>query len=115
MKGSAAMAFPRLATLWLAANGVVLILKGGKGVTRTNLFKWPDKKGKVRVGAVIILGSLYVFTINFLGFFVSSFIFLPILMLIIGVKDWKVLIGLPVVLLLLVYLLIEKLLLFPLP
>jgi len=62
-----------------------------------------------------MISFVYILMLDFLGFFSSSIIFLAVLMLSFQVRDWKVVIGVPLMFLLFVYFLFEKLLVFPLP
>jgi len=107
--------YPQSIIIWIAISSVLLILKSWKGASKKILHKSQNEKGIVRVIAIATLCLVYILMINFLGFFISSFVFLVILMLSFGIRDWKILITIPIIFLLFLYILFEKLLVFPLP
>lgn len=107
--------YPRLVNVWIAICGILLILKSWKSTEKIILDEAKDKQGIIRVIAIVIIFLIYIFIIDFLGFFISSFIFIIILMLSFGVRQWIKLISVPIIILLFLYFLIEKVLVFPLP
>jgi len=107
--------YPRLVNVWIAICGILLILKSWKSTEKIILDEAKDKKGIIRVVAIVIIFLIYIFMIDFLGFFISSFIFIIILMLSFGVRQWIKLISVPIIILLFLYFLIQKVLFFPLP
>jgi len=107
--------YPRLVNVWIAICGILLILKSWKSTEKIISDESKDEKGIIRVVAIVIIFLIYIFMIDFLGFFISSFAFIIILMLSFGVRDWKKLISVPIIILLFLYFLIEKVLVFPLP
>jgi len=107
--------YPRFVSVWIAICGILLILKSWKSSEKIILPESKDKKGIIRVIAIVLIFLIYIFIIDFLGFFLSSFIFIIILMLSFGVRQWKKLISVPIIILLFLYFLIEKVLVFPLP
>lgn len=107
--------YPRFVNVWIAICGILLILKSWKSTEKIILYESKDKQGIIRVVATVIIFLIYIFTIDFLGFFISSFIFIIILMLSFGVRQWIKLISVPIIILLFLYFLIKKVLFFPLP
>jgi len=107
--------YPRLVNVWIAICGILLILKSWKSTEKIILYESKDEKGIIRVVATVIIFLIYIFMIDFLGFFISSFIFIIILMLSFGVRQWIKLISVPIIILLFLYFLIKKILFFPLP
>lgn len=107
--------YPRLVNVWIAICGILLILKSWKSSEKIILYESKDKQGIIRVVATVIIFLIYIFMIDFLGFFISSFVFIIILMLSFGVRQWIKLISVPIIILLFLYFLIKKVLFFPLP
>ena len=107
--------YPRFVNVWIAICGILLILKSWKSTEKIILYESKDEKGIIRVVATVIVFLIYIFMIDFLGFFISSFIFIIILMLSFGVRQWIKLISVPIIILLFLYFLIKKVLFFPLP
>lgn len=107
--------YPRFVNVWIAICGILLILKSWKSTEKIILYESKDKKGIIRVVAIVIIFLIYIFMIDFLGFFISSFVFIIILMLSFGVRQWIKLISVPIIILLFLYFLIKKILFFPLP
>jgi len=107
--------YPKFVNVWIAICGILLVLKSWKSTEKIISHESKDKKGIIRVIIIVIIFLIYIFMIDFLGFFLSSFIFIIILMLSFGVRQWKKLISVPIIILLFLYFLIEKILVFPLP
>lgn len=107
--------YPRFVNVWIAICGILLILKSWKSTEKIILYESKDEKGIIRVVATVIIFLIYIFMIDFLGFFISSFVFIIILMLSFGVRQWIKLISVPIIILLFLYFLIKKILFFPLP
>ena len=107
--------YPRLVNVWIVICAILLILKSWKSTEKIILDESKDKQGIIRVVATVIIFLIYIFMIDFLGFFISSFIFIIILMLSFGVRQWIKLISVPIIILLFLYFLIKKVLFFPLP
>ncbi len=107
--------YPRFVNVWIAICGILLIIKSWKSTEKIILYESKDEKGIIRVVATVLIFLIYIFMIDFLGFFISSFIFIIILMLSFGVRQWIKLISVPIILLLFLYFLIKKILFFPLP
>ena len=87
--------YPRFVNVWIAICGILLILKSWKSTEKIILYESKDEKGIIRVVATVIVFLIYIFMIDFLGFFISSFIFIIILMLSFGVRQWIKLISVP--------------------
>lgn len=113
--GAREASYPRFVIIWLGITSILLILKSWKGDLEKNSKGLQNKKGILRVSLIVMISFVYILMLDFLGFFSSSIIFLAVLMLSFQVRDWKVVIGVPLMFLLFVYFLFEKLLVFPLP
>lgn len=107
--------YPRLVNVWIAICGILLILKSWKSTEKIILYESKNEKRIIRVVVIVTIFLIYIFMIDFLGFFISSFIFIIILMLSFGVRQWIKLISVPIIILLFLYFLIKKVLFFPLP
>lgn len=111
-----ALFFPQFITIWLAICAILLTLRSSqKTIKRTDEKELMSRRGIIKVINLIIVLLIYVYLIDFLGFFVTSFFLLLLLLLIFKVRNWIKLIGFPFILLLFLYILIEKILFFPLP
>ena len=107
--------YPKFVTLWIGLSSLSLILRS---LRKTPLGSQTEVQDEMSLPALIAIGALLllcVFAIDFLGFFIPSFLFLVISMFMQGVRDWRVHVAVPSTLLLFIYILIEKLLKFPLP
>lgn len=107
--------FPRFITVWILISSLFLIVQNWKNPSKKISHELLDKKTIIRFIAILFVFLIYILIIDFLGFFIPTFLFLVIIMLVLGVRDWKLLILIPFILLLSIHLLIEKLLVFPLP
>lgn len=107
--------FPRFITVWILISSLFLIVQSWKSPPKKISHELPDKGTIIRFISIVFMLLIYVLIIYFLGFFIPSFLFLVIIMLVLGVRDWRLLILVPSILLLSIHLLIEKLLVFPLP
>lgn len=116
--GGKALIFPRFVTAWLAFFSLALLFKKQKIAKKEDIEKIPsnsNKKGYWRVITTFIITLLYINLITILGFFISSFLFLVLLMWTLKVRNWIKLFIYPIIVLFLLYIFIEKILLFPLP
>lgn len=107
--------FPRFATIWILISSFILIVQSWKVVPNKISSEVLDKKTIFQFIAIVFIFLICILAIDFLGFFIPTFLFLVITMSVLGVRDWRLLILIPLVLLLSIYFLIEKLLVFPLP
>jgi len=107
--------FPRFITVWILISSLFLIVQSWKSSPKKISHELPDKGTIIRFISIVFIFLIYVLIIDFLGFFIPSFLFLVITMLVLGVRDWRLLILIPSILLLSIHFLIEKLLVFPLP
>lgn len=107
--------FPRFITVWILISSLFLIAQSWKNPPKKISHELLDKDTIIRFIAILFMFLIYILIIDFLGFFIPTFLFLVIIMLVLGVRDWKLLILIPFILLLSIHLLIEKLLVFPLP
>jgi hypothetical protein len=107
--------YPKFITIWIAISSLLLIIRSQKYLTQEISLNWEDKKGILRVVIVASTFVVYTVIIDFFGFLTPTFVFLVILMLIFGVRDWKVLVGISVAVPSVLYILVEKVLNFPLP
>jgi len=107
--------FPRFTTIWILISSFFLIVQSWKVVPKKISQELLDKKTIIRFISIAFIFLIYILTIDFLGFFIPTFLFLVITMSVLGIRDWRLLILIPLVLLLSIHFLIEKLLVFPLP
>ncbi len=109
--------FPKFATIFLFVPAILLIIKG---------FRSRGKSGGAEAGAgqkffsrhtLLILPMIlaYIFLIDIIGYYVSSFLAIVSFMLYFGVRRPLPMIVTPSVLLLAVYIIIGKVLSFPMP
>lgn len=112
--GKAQSLFPRIITIFIGIPSFLLIISR-KDSPKETPFGLEEKKGITRVTITAIIFFIYIFIIDFLGYFISSFLASLAFMLYFGARNWKKTIVIPVMLLLFIYFLIEKLLGFPLP
>lgn len=91
-----AATWPKLILLCIIILSVMLVLHGIKltqqnaepGTIPVNVLKGP--------AATIVMVVLYAIVMNFFGYFVSTAIFLPLSMFILGQRNWKAIIGVTV-------------------
>lgn len=107
--------FPRFTTIWILISSFILIVQSWKVVPNKISYELPDKKTIFQFISIAFILLICILAIDFLGFFIPTFLFLVITMSVLGVRDWRLLILIPLVLLLSIHFLIEKLLVFPLP
>ena len=107
--------FPRFTTIWILISSFFLIAQNWKNPPKKISSELLSKGTIIRFISIAFIFLIYILAIDFLGFFIPTFLFLVITMSILGVRDWRVLILIPIVLLLSIHFLIEKLLIFPLP
>jgi len=110
--GWRASIYPRIGVLWTAISAVLLIISSRKDTSKRISF---GLKELTRVAIITIILFVYFFMIDFLGFYIASILVLIVVMFIFGVEDWRILILLPIILVLFLYFLLEKLLRAPLP
>jgi len=107
--------FPRFTSIWILISSFILIVQSWRVVPNKISSEVLDKKTIIRFISIVFIFLICILLIDFLGFFIPTFLFLVITMLVLGIRDWRVLILVPLVLLLSIHFLIEKLLVFPLP
>jgi len=107
--------FQRFTTIWILISSFFLIVQSWKVVPNKISYELLDKKTMFQFIAIAFIFLICILAIDFLGFFIPTFLFLVITMSVLGVRDWRLLILIPLVLLLSIHFLIEKLLVFPLP
>jgi len=107
--------FPKFTTIWILISSFILIIQSWKVVPNKISSEVLDKNTIIRFISIVFIFLICILLIDFLGFFIPTFLFLVITMSILGIRDWRVLILVPLVLLLSIHFLIEKLLVFPLP
>ncbi|HDG98322.1 MAG TPA: tripartite tricarboxylate transporter TctB family protein [Desulfobacterales bacterium] len=113
--GEEEMVYPRFVVIWIGISGLLLVAKGWR--ERAELTSDDTQNGKVliQVGIVIILLISYVLLIQCLGFLASSFLFYVTTTLFLGARNWRTVLLAPGMMLLCVYILLEKILNCPLP
>lgn len=107
--------FPRFTTIWILISSLFLIAQSWKNPPKKISPELLGKGKIIRFIAIVFIFLIYILIIDFLGFFIPTFLFLVITMSVLGIRDWRLLILIPLVLLLSIHFLIEKLLVFPLP
>ena len=107
--------FPRFTTIWVLISSFFLIVQSWKIVPKKISPELLGKGTIIRFISIVFIFLIYILIIDFLGFFITTFLYLIITMSVLGVRDWRLLILIPLVLLLSIHFLIEKLLVFPLP
>lgn len=111
-KGGNQALFPKFSTIFLFVPAVLLIIKG---------FKARGTAGSSQVffsrHTLLILPMIlaYIFLIDIIGYYVSSFLAIVCFMLYFGVRRPLPMIVTPTVLLLAIYVIIGKILTFPMP
>jgi len=107
--------FPRLMSIAFLIFGSVLIIrsfKKGGAERKTDLI---SKQDLIRVGAVILLCGICIFSIPFLGFIFTTILFIGFLMLMFQVKRIEIIILWSFFITLIVYFIFKILLKVPLP
>ena len=107
--------YPKFITLWLALSGVFLLFASKKGAVKERDEAFLNGKGILKVAIIVSLFLVYTLAIEPFGFFIPSGVFLVVLMLFSGIRDWKIVLGVPLAVLVFSHLLVERLLRFPLP
>ncbi|NLH00594.1 MAG: tripartite tricarboxylate transporter TctB family protein [Clostridiales bacterium] len=95
--------------IFLTTLFLIQIIRGKYTNTDINL----SGTGRAIMMAGIIL--LYILGINFTGYYIASFIFLPAAMLVLGQRNWKVIVGVDVGVVLFIYLFFGMLLSMQMP
>lgn len=110
--------YPRLVILWPSFFSLLLVFKKSKITKEKEAKKFSSNSKKIgnrRVIISFVIILIYTNLIDVIGFFVASFLFLVILMWNLEVRNWVKLFIYPFVTLFFLYILFEKILLFPLP
>lgn len=112
--GNAPKFFPRLVTMFLLIPSILLIVTR-RGDPRGTSQRFRDLKGIHKALATAGLFILYISLIDFIGFFTSGFLAIMVFMLFFGSRNWKGIIFIPATILFFIYVVIVKILSFPLP
>jgi len=107
--------FPRFTTIWVLISSVFLIAQSWKNSPKKISPGLLGKETIIRFISIVFIFLIYILIIDFLGFFIPTFLFLVITMSVLEIRDWRPLILIPLILLLAIHFLIEKVLVFPLP
>jgi hypothetical protein len=112
--GKAPKFFPRLVTIFILIPSILLVLTR-RGGPRETPQRFRDLKGIHKALATAGLFILYISFIDFIGYFTSSFVAIMVFMLFFGSRSWKGIIFIPATILFFIYIVIVKILSFPLP
>jgi hypothetical protein len=106
--------FPRLIVIFTLIPGILLVITRKDRVREPSLL-FKDQVGihKAMITAVLFLG--YISLIDITGYFVSSFIAIMVFLYFFGSRNWTLIVLIPAVILFFIYVVIEKMLSFPLP
>ncbi|MCZ6764339.1 MAG: tripartite tricarboxylate transporter TctB family protein [Alphaproteobacteria bacterium] len=108
--------FPRLVVFVLAFLSILLLAQAARSsATVEGGLDFPTGEALWLVLAVTVLFTVNVLIMRLLGFYLTSLIFLPICMFVVGVRNWRVLILVPAILISSIYGLMELVLYSPLP
>lgn len=107
--------FPKLIITFLLFNSLCLILRASRISPNKMPNKLLDKGILVRFILILSIFLIYIIIIGIFGFFISSFLFLSITMFFLKVRDWRILIIIPITLLAFIHFIMEKLLFFNFP
>ncbi len=107
--------FPELVTVLLGISSVILIFQRKTDLVDDNSNKKPDREAIFRVVVTVVAFGIYLVLVKFIGFFISSFILLSALMAYFGVKRLRTILLIPFIIVVVIYLIIERFLEFPLP
>jgi len=107
--------FPKIITIWLGISAIIGLLKKSKFPNKNNLSLKYKKKGTLKIIFIMLFFFIYIIMIYLIGFILSSFLFLIFIMLFLNIHNWKILFLMPTVCILVIYVLIEVILKFPLP
>ena len=93
--------FPRILAGLLGLFSIALIIFGVRTkVEAPKAIKW---RGIVKVIAGVLLTTVYIILVTHIGFFILTPFLLVLVMVIIGERDWKLLVGVPLLFTLLAY------------
>jgi hypothetical protein len=112
--GKAPKFFPRLVTIFILIPSILLIFTR-RGGPREIPQRFRDLKGIHKALATAGLFILYILFMDFIGYFTSSFVAIMVFMLFFGSRSWKGIIFIPATILFFIYIVIVKILSFPLP
>lgn len=118
-KGPKEAFFPKVITIWLGSNGIFItmnsLLKRSKSPNKINLSEKYGKSEILKIIFIMVFFFIYIIMVYLIGFILPSFLFLIFIMLFLGIRNWKILFLIPTVCILMIYVLIEAILQFPLP
>ena len=112
VQGARASIYPRFVAIWLTISCVALMITSRKDAPRKI---WYEPKEIIQVIAIAIVCVIYILSIDFIGFYIASYLFLFLVMSSFGIRDWRIHILILPTFILFIYFLIEKLLNFALP
>jgi hypothetical protein len=101
---------PRVITIWIAFFSVLLLAKDyfkKDDVEQGDPRSSDERKPLARVVPVSVIFGIYIFSIDFLGFFICTPPALVSLMLCLGVRKWRILLSFPILVPLALYLFFE--------
>jgi len=116
--GNKGQYFPKFITFWIGFSGILLVCLKKK---KTNDTYMPEEKNNTKLrykyDLYITFGLIIIYYLitEHLGFFVTSYLLVFMLMINFGIRNWKLLISMPLSLLVITYLFLVKVLELSLP
>lgn len=84
--------FPKIAIYCFAAFSAILIWQSVRSLEDHPVFVNVSDRPILQVSIVLIIGVIYIFGLEYLGYSIATPIFLIVLMLFFGTRDWRYLI-----------------------
>ena len=91
---------PGFLPLWLSfgviATGIILTVKALRGRLVAEAIEWPDAAGWRQVGMMLGTLALALLVLEHLGFVLTAMAFMAVIVFSLGVRSWRMLLGVPV-------------------
>ena len=81
--------FPRIAILCFAVFSAILFYQGLKNPDTNTLFDGAAKRPLTQVTTVVVIATVYVFALDFIGYYLATPFFLAALMIFYGTRNWR--------------------------
>ena len=114
ISGNTPKFFPRLITVFILIPGILLIVSR-KGESNKPSPRFKDLKGVHKALVTAGLFLIYISLIDIIGYFTITSIAIMSFLFFFGSRSWKGIVLIPAAILFIIYLVIEKILSFPLP
>lgn len=117
IQGEAQILYPRLTVLFIAVPALFMLLRRPRKAAAPACAPGglPGRDVALRVAALILLMAGCIFLTGYLGFFVANFLCAMVYMRFFGERRLTRVVGVPAVLLLAIYVIVVRLLHYPLP